>query len=126
MLGLHEITKPAALRGRGGVWFAMDEGQLHIGVDPDFRPATKAHPALLVSPDQLSVLAVRLTAAGYPVEEDDAIEGVTRFFTADPWGNRLEILAVQPRTTSRRSIVGASRGATAINRARRAPRSRRV
>jgi catechol 2,3-dioxygenase-like lactoylglutathione lyase family enzyme len=126
VLGLSEVTKPEALRHRGGVWFAMEQGQLHIGVDPEFRPATKAHPALVVTPDQLSILGVRLRAAGYPVEADDAIAGVSRFFTSDPWGNRLEIMALQPRATSRRSIVGASRGATAINRARRAPRGRRV
>lgn len=125
-LGLSEVTKPQTLRARGGVWFALDGGQLHIGVDPDFRPATKAHPALVVAPEQLSILATRLRAAGFPVEEDDAVEGVSRFFTNDPWGNRLEVLAVQPRTTSRHSIVGASRGATAANRGRRVPRSRRV
>lgn len=126
LLGLSEVTKPQALRARGGVWFALDDGQLHIGADSDFRPATKAHPALVVTPDQLSILAVRLRAAGYPVDEDDAVEGVSRFFTNDPWGNRLELLAVQPRARSRHSIVGASRGATAVNRARRVPRGRRV
>ena len=126
LLGLSEVTKPEPLRHRGGVWFALEHAQIHIGVDPDFRPAGKAHPGLVVTPDQLSVLAVRLRAGGYPVDEDDRVEGVVRFFTTDPFGNRLEIMAPRARATSRRSIVGASRSATAINRARRAPSRRRV
>ena len=114
-----------ALRANGGVWFALDEGQIHIGVDPDFRPAKKAHPALVVSQDQLSVLAVRLAASGYPVDRDDRVENVERFFTSDPFGNRLEFLAPIPRARARRSVVGASRAATASTRSFRQPGGRR-
>jgi len=89
LLGLREIEKPAALAGRGGVWF---DG-LHIGVERDFSPARKAHPGLRIAPDRLDGLAQRLSDAGAPVEWDEAIPGVRRFYTADPWGNRLELLA---------------------------------
>ena len=71
---------------RGGVWFE----QLHVGVEQDFAPARKAHPALRV--DELDALAARLSAAGATVEWDDALPGVRRFYTADPWGNRVELL----------------------------------
>jgi catechol 2,3-dioxygenase-like lactoylglutathione lyase family enzyme len=94
LLGLQELDKPSALRARGGVWFALTGGQLHIGVQDPFAPATKAHPALrLPDPDGLIALAARLGRAGAPVAWDQAVSDVQRFFTADPWGNRLELLA---------------------------------
>jgi catechol 2,3-dioxygenase-like lactoylglutathione lyase family enzyme len=87
LLGLTEVEKPEPLRGRGGVWFE----QLHVGVEQDFAPARKAHPALRV--DDVDAVAERLLAAGRQVEWDDALPDVRRFYTADPWGNRVEILA---------------------------------
>jgi catechol 2,3-dioxygenase-like lactoylglutathione lyase family enzyme len=93
LLGLPEVPKPPALRARGGVWFSAGQQQLHIGVEEPFGPARKAHPALLVAAGGLDALAGRLLAAGAPVAWDDAIPGVRRCYTADPWGNRLELLA---------------------------------
>lgn len=93
LLGLRELEKPEALRDRGGVWFACGAQQLHVGVTHDFSPARKAHPALLASNSELDRIAARLTAAGSPVRWDDAIPSTRRFFTADPWGNRIELLA---------------------------------
>jgi catechol 2,3-dioxygenase-like lactoylglutathione lyase family enzyme len=96
LLGLTEIEKPAALRARGGVWFALGGGaQLHIGVAGSFVAAAKAHPGLRVSRARLDELARDLAGAGAPVDWAPAGElpGVRRFFTADPWGNRLELLA---------------------------------
>ena len=90
LLGLPEIEKPEPLRARGGVWFECGAHQLHVGVEDDFRPARKAHPALRV--DDLDALAARLAAAGRRVDWDDALPGVRRFYTADPWGNRVELL----------------------------------
>jgi catechol 2,3-dioxygenase-like lactoylglutathione lyase family enzyme len=86
LLGLAEVPKPEPLRARGGVWFE----QLHVGVEPDFAPARKAHPALRA--DDLDAVAERLAAAGAPVQWDESLPGVRRFYTADPWGNRLELL----------------------------------
>jgi catechol 2,3-dioxygenase-like lactoylglutathione lyase family enzyme len=96
VLGLTELKKPDALRVRGGVWFALGAGQqLHIGVQSDFAPATKAHPALrLGDAAALRALAARLDDAGAPVRWDTEMPGIARFYTADPWGNRLELLAV--------------------------------
>jgi catechol 2,3-dioxygenase-like lactoylglutathione lyase family enzyme len=94
LLGLPEVEKPAALRARGGVWFALNGGaQLHVGVDADFRPARKAHPALRLDAPALDELAQRLDAAGAPVRWDEELPHVRRLFTDDPWGNRLELLA---------------------------------
>jgi catechol 2,3-dioxygenase-like lactoylglutathione lyase family enzyme len=94
LLGLEELEKPPALAARGGAWFACGAQQLHVGVSPDFTPATKAHPGLRVSsPHDLDALAERLTSAGAAVHWDDEFPGVARFYTEDPWGNRLELLA---------------------------------
>ncbi len=76
------------------MWFALGALQLHIGVERDFTPARKAHPALRVQAGELDSLADRLAAAGAPVEWDEALP-LRRFFTADPWGNRIEFLAAE-------------------------------
>jgi catechol 2,3-dioxygenase-like lactoylglutathione lyase family enzyme len=93
LLGLVEVPKPAALRGRGGVWFQVGAQQLHIGIEPSFSPARKAHPGLRVAAGALEPLAERLISGGAPVVWDDDVPGVRRFYTEDPWGNRLELLA---------------------------------
>lgn len=93
LLGLTELEKPEPLRGRGGAWFALGDRQLHVGVEEPFAPSRKAHPALRVSADELDALAARLAAAGAPVEWDESLPDARRFYTADPWGNRLELLA---------------------------------
>jgi GrpB-like predicted nucleotidyltransferase (UPF0157 family) len=92
LLGLMEIPKPPALGARGGVWFAAGEQQLHVGVAQPFGAAAKAHPALRVSPGALEELAGRLAEAGSPVRWDEQRRGVRRFFTEDPWGNRIELV----------------------------------
>jgi catechol-2,3-dioxygenase len=92
LLGLSELEKPEALLARGGVWFACGAQQLHVGTTGDFAPATKAHPALLVHFTALDPIARRLSQAGKTVEWDHAIPEVRRFYTADPWGNRIELI----------------------------------
>jgi catechol 2,3-dioxygenase-like lactoylglutathione lyase family enzyme len=95
-LGLEEIEKPPALAARGGVWFRAGAQELHVGVADDFKPATKAHPALRVSSvAELERLAAALTERGVEVAWADPSEipGATRFFAHDPWGNRVELIA---------------------------------
>ena len=94
LLDLREIEKPEPLRASGGVWFALsDDQELHIGVEDPFEPARKAHPAFEIAVDEIDRIAERLTGADTKVEWDDAIAGYRRFYTADPWGNRIELLA---------------------------------
>jgi catechol 2,3-dioxygenase-like lactoylglutathione lyase family enzyme len=92
LLGLAEVVKPEPLRERGGVWFNVGAQQLHIGIEEPFAPARKAHPALRVEPDTLDALAERLASAGVKVEWDAALADARRFYTEDPWGNRVELL----------------------------------
>ena len=89
-LGLTERPKPPVLAARGGCWFAAGGLELHLGVEPAFVPARKAHPALLV--DGLDALAERLAGAGSPVTWDPDFPGHRRFYVDDPFGNRLEVL----------------------------------
>jgi catechol 2,3-dioxygenase-like lactoylglutathione lyase family enzyme len=93
LLGLEEIEKPEPLRSRGGVWFRLGSQQLHIGVEDPFAPARKAHPAFRVRLEDIDRLAETLAPAGEQVEWDDALANVRRFYTTDPWGNRIEIVA---------------------------------
>ncbi|TYP70050.1 glyoxalase [Paenibacillus methanolicus] len=92
LLGWPEIPKPEPLRARGGVWFQCGAHQVHIGVQKDFVPAAKAHPAFHVR--GLMQLRDRLLERETPVIDDDARteEGVARFYVRDPFGNRLEFM----------------------------------
>jgi catechol 2,3-dioxygenase-like lactoylglutathione lyase family enzyme len=90
LLGLREVEKPETLRARGGCWFQCGPQQLHIGVERDFRPAKKAHPAFAVN--DLDELRQAFLARGIKLAEDTTIPGIRRFHAEDPWGNRLEFL----------------------------------
>jgi catechol 2,3-dioxygenase-like lactoylglutathione lyase family enzyme len=96
LLGLEELPKPAPLAVRGGFWFALPGeggGQIHIGIEADFRPARKAHVALrLPSEDALWALYAHLEKSGVAVRKDTELPGVARFYADDPWGNRLELV----------------------------------
>jgi hypothetical protein len=94
LLGLPELPKPAVLAVRGGLWFACGSQQVHIGVEKDFQPAKKAHPAFRLSSEgALIALRERLVKAGVAVREGESVEHTVRFFADDPWGSRLEFLA---------------------------------
>lgn len=89
-LGMEEIPKPQALAGRGGCWFASGAAQVHLGIEEDFRPAKKAHPALVVK--GLAEILAKCKAAGLPARPDVEIDGRKRVHIWDPFGNRLELI----------------------------------
>ncbi|WP_224199388.1 MULTISPECIES: VOC family protein [Pacificimonas] len=86
---MAELEKPDSLAA-SGCWFESAGVQIHVGADPDFVPAGKAHPALRVT--GLDDLAALLAAKGYPVDWDDRLPGIRRCFTRDPFGNRIELM----------------------------------
>jgi catechol 2,3-dioxygenase-like lactoylglutathione lyase family enzyme len=91
VLGMREIEKPAVLRGeRGGAWFDCGAQRLHLGVDPDFRPSRKGHPAFLV--DDLAAALAACESAGIVPTRDVPLEGYDRAFVQDPFGNRIELM----------------------------------
>lgn len=89
-LGLAETPKPAALAGRGGAWYRCGDLHVHLGLEDDFQPSRKGHPAFLVR--DLAAMRARLEAAGAPIKVDAQIPGYQRFETRDPFGNRLEFM----------------------------------
>jgi len=94
LLGIDHVAKPEHLARRGGCWFELGDVKVHLGVDPDFRPAHKAHPALLV--DGLDALLVQLRTAGINVVDDEPLAGYDRAYVDDPFGNRVELLEPKP------------------------------
>jgi len=90
LLGIPRVPKPPHLEARGGCWFELNATHVHLGVEVDFSPAKKAHPALLV--DDLGALRRRLESAGVVVVDDRPLPGFDRFYAYDPFGNRLELL----------------------------------
>ena len=94
LLGIPEVAKPANLARRGGAWFEHGSVKVHLGVEAEFRPARKAHPALLVA--DLQSLISKLKSHGVQVIDDDPLEGYLRVFVSDPFGNRIELM--EPRS----------------------------
>jgi catechol 2,3-dioxygenase-like lactoylglutathione lyase family enzyme len=92
ILGMKEIEKPRALRARGGCWFQCGSQQVHIGVERNFHPAKKAHPAFAVF--RLDELRETLKSKRVPIVEDDDLPGTRRFYAEDPWGNRIEFVEI--------------------------------
>lgn len=90
LLGMEEIEKPPALRARGGRWFRCGDQQVHIGVEEDFRPARKAHPAFAVH--AFDELRRTLSARGVALMDDGNLPAIRRFYAEDPWGNRIEFV----------------------------------
>ncbi len=90
LLGVQRVPKPPNLEVRGGCWFESDTVKIHLGVEDPFRPARKAHPALMV--DGLAALVERLQAAGVTVRDGEPLEGYHRVYVDDPFGNRLELM----------------------------------
>lgn len=90
ILGISETPKPAHLAKRGGCWFERGDLKIHLGVETDFRPARKAHVALLVV--DLLELQEKLKALGYGFKEGEPLDGYHRVYVDDPFGNRIELM----------------------------------
>ena len=90
VLGIPEALKPPNLAVRGGCWFERGALKVHLGVEADFHPARKAHPAFLVV--DLPELIGKITAAGFLVKTDEPLAGYERVYVDDPFGNRIELL----------------------------------
>lgn len=88
VLGITRVPKPAPLAARGGCWFEAGDLKVHLGVEADFRPARKAHPAFKVS--SLPEMVDRLQAAGVEVRAGESPDQV---YVDDPFGNRIELMA---------------------------------
>ncbi|MBX3024355.1 VOC family protein [bacterium] len=92
VLGLTEMAKPEATRGRGGAWYACGAIQLHLSREerPTDEPASRRHVCVVVA--DLGRAEAACVAAGLTIEPDERpIPGWSRFYVRDPGGNRIEI-----------------------------------
>jgi len=90
ILGLTEIAKPASMAGRNSIWFAAGSVNLHLGIEEDFHPAKRAHPALVV--DNLDDVVAACESAGLATRPDTSFNNFRRVHIFDPFGNRLELM----------------------------------
>lgn len=90
LLEIPEVEKPPHLAERGGCWFERGSLKVHLGVEKDFRPSRKAHPAFTVT--DLAALIQQLRDAGFEAAEDEPLSGYNRRYVADPFGNRIELM----------------------------------
>jgi predicted enzyme related to lactoylglutathione lyase len=87
IFGLSSRPKPAEIGGR---WYVGSGFEIHLGSDPSFSPASRAHPAFRVV--GLADLAERLKAGGAKIDEEYRESRLVRAFTYDPFGNRIELM----------------------------------
>ena len=92
LLGLNEVSKPSNLAARGGCWFENGGIRVHLGVKTNFAPARNAHPGFVV--DDLSNICATLEKAGFPIISDEPLEGYSRKYVSDPFGNRIELMQI--------------------------------
>ncbi len=90
ILGFTEIEKPAAMAGRKSIWFIAGPVNLHLGIEPDFHPAKRAHPAFVV--DTLDEIVAACERNGFSTKPDTSFNGFSRVHVFDPFGNRLELM----------------------------------
>lgn len=90
ILGFTEVDKPLAMAGRNSIWFVAGPVNLHLGIEPDFHAAKRAHPAFIV--DGLNEILVACERAGLTTRPDTSFSGFRRVHVFDPFGNRLELM----------------------------------
>ena len=94
VLGIPEIPKPPNLAKRGGCWFERGSLKVHLGVEADFRPALKAHPAFLV--EGIDEFKTAIEQAGYTLKSGESLPGYDCIYVDDPFGNRIELMEPLP------------------------------
>jgi catechol 2,3-dioxygenase-like lactoylglutathione lyase family enzyme len=91
-LGLEEVEKPKELSDRGGLWLQSGDVHVHLGVDPDFHPAKKAHPAFRCT--EYEALLLRLQRHDVELaREDRTVDGAPHCYLNDCFGNRIELIS---------------------------------
>jgi catechol 2,3-dioxygenase-like lactoylglutathione lyase family enzyme len=90
ILGFTEIEKPPQMAERKSIWFVAGTVNLHLGIEPDFTPAKRAHPAFVV--EGLDKILAACGHAGISSKPDTSFDGFRRVHVFDPFGNRLELM----------------------------------
>lgn len=90
VLGFTEIEKPPQMAERKSIWFVSGPVNLHLGIEPDFTPAKRAHPAFVVA--ELDEILAACERAGITTKQDTSFNNFRRVHVFDPFGNRLELM----------------------------------
>ena len=90
ILGFTEIAKPPQMAERKSIWFVAGAVNLHLGLEPDFTPARRAHPAFIV--EELATILAACDRAAIAHKPDTSFNGFRRVHVFDPFGNRLELM----------------------------------
>jgi catechol 2,3-dioxygenase-like lactoylglutathione lyase family enzyme len=90
IVGFAEIAKPPQMAERKSIWFVAGAVNLHLGIEPDFTPAKRAHPAFVV--EGLDKILAACDRAGISSKPDTSFKGFRRVHVFDPFGNRLELV----------------------------------
>jgi len=90
ILGFTEVAKPPQMAERKSIWFIAGAVNLHLGIEPDFTPAKRAHPALIV--EGLDAILAACERAAISAKPDTSFNGFRRVHVFDPFGNRLELM----------------------------------
>ena len=97
LLHLTEIPVPQSLANLDLVWFRLGDTELHLFAEEVHADRSARH--FCVAVDDLDSLRTRLEAAGVPVVGATPIPGRPRFFCRDPFGNLIEITAIDAEDT---------------------------
>lgn len=90
ILGFTEVEKPPQMAERKSIWFVAGAVNLHLGIEPDFIPARRAHPAFVVA--DLDEILAACDRAGITAKPDTSFNNFRRVHVFDPFGNRLELM----------------------------------
>jgi catechol 2,3-dioxygenase-like lactoylglutathione lyase family enzyme len=90
ILGFTEVAKPPQMAERKSIWFVAGAVNLHLGIEPDFTPAKRAHPAFVV--EGLDKILAACDRAAIYSKPDTSFNGFRRVHVFDPFGNRLELM----------------------------------
>jgi catechol 2,3-dioxygenase-like lactoylglutathione lyase family enzyme len=90
ILGFTEFDKPPQMAERKSIWFVAGAVHLHLGIEPDFTPAKRAHPAFVV--EGLDKILAACDRSGISSKPDTSFNGFRRVHVFDPFGNRLELM----------------------------------
>ncbi|HZR43153.1 MAG TPA: VOC family protein [Ktedonobacteraceae bacterium] len=95
VLGLQEKTIPESLIPNGVVWFVAGDGEMELHFTPDpYLPNPKEGRHFCLEVDDLDIYRRKVEEAGLEIIEAVAIPNRPRFFTHDPFGNRIELTTI--------------------------------
>lgn len=95
VLGLEEKPCPRSLAGRGLVWFAAGDGEMELHFIPDpLRPHPDESRHICLEVEDVESYRRRLVEAGHEIIEAETIPNRPRFFSRDPFGNRVEFTTI--------------------------------